>query len=128
MNWSLFPINLKYGISTNERLVEVFSVNHTNTIFKIASLLLMGKSIWTHSVSVDLATVMSVVRPYVETLVTIYLGLLIYLTPRLLLFLSFNNFMIISKEYIYGATSNMCNTNLAMGFTNLIQYVLVSDS
>jgi hypothetical protein len=70
MNWSLFPINLKYGISTNERLVEVFSVNHTNTIFKIASLLLMGKSIWTHSVSVDLATVMSVVRPYVETLVT----------------------------------------------------------
>ena len=49
MNWSLFPINLKYGISTNERLVEVFSVNHTNTIFKIASLLLMGKSIWTHS-------------------------------------------------------------------------------
>jgi hypothetical protein len=47
LHWSLFPINLKYGISTNERLVEVFSVNHTNTIFKIASLLLMGKSIAT---------------------------------------------------------------------------------
>jgi hypothetical protein len=140
MNWSLFPINLKYGISTNERLVEVFSVNHTNTIFKIASLLLMGKSIWTHSVSVDLATVMSVVRPYVETLVTnsvlscdlrcaINLGLCafdIYLCSK-----NLSKLIIIYPRVIVSALcqeTNMCNTNLAMGFTNLIQYVLVSDS
>ena len=32
---SLFPVNLKYGIGSIMVLVEVFSVNHTNTIFKV---------------------------------------------------------------------------------------------
>ena len=69
---SLFPINLKYGIST-KKLVEVFSVNHTNTIFKIASLLLMGKSTLLYDTSLILVS--SVIRDICNMMIIYYVRL-----------------------------------------------------
>ena len=98
MHRSLFPINLKYGISTR-KLVEVFSVNHTNTIFKIASLLLMGKSIVLQTIAIRQKISTLIVSHYQLLNILVPYSLLAYLIiSKLLVGLSSSDTML-SKQY-----------------------------